>query len=203
VGWDWADESPPEHSEKRQPPAGRNRCSASCLSKRFGHMGDVTRVDRRLGIVETLGFFGSGPLRMFGCTHAPQGRALGGVVICSPVLGEFLRNYRNEVMLARDLAVSGFAVQRFHYRGSGHSDGEWCDATFETMRDDAIVAAEWLKAATGVSDIAFVGTRWGALIAASAIPRFPMAPLVVIEPPLDCSRYFREVLRWRLMRELK
>jgi len=105
--------------------------------------------------------------------------------------------------LARDLAVNGFAVQRFHYRGSGHSDGEWCDATFETMRDDAIVAAEWLKAATGVSDIAFVGTRWGALIAASAVPRFPMAPLAVIEPPLDCSRYFREVLRWRLMRELK
>ena len=153
------------------------------------------QVDPTTGIRQEVAFFGSGQLRKFGCTHHPAGSAIAGVVVCPPLQSEFLVNYRREFVLARSLALRGFAVQRFHYRGTGHSDGDSSNATFSSMRADAAEAATWLTELTGVSRVAFVGARWGGLIAAAAASDVDGAPLALWEPVVDGSRYFREVFR--------
>jgi pimeloyl-ACP methyl ester carboxylesterase len=148
-------------------------------------------------------FFGPDGVKMFGCTHVPRGEPTAGVVICCPLEAESRKSYRKEVLLARELSANELVVQRFHYRGSGNSFGESGDATFQTMRDDALAAVAWMKEQTGVKSVAFVGTRWGALVASAAAADFESAPLVLWEPVVSGSRYFREILRSRLMQDLK
>jgi pimeloyl-ACP methyl ester carboxylesterase len=163
----------------------------------------AARSDAALGIREYAEFIDAPESRIFVCLHAPLQDPVGLVVICSPIQAEFEKNYRREFLLARSLAAVGLAALRFHYRGSGNSDGEAADATLETMHADAVTAVEWLIERTGVSDVGFVGTRWGGLVAAEAAARYNRAPLALWEPVLDPARYFRDALRSRLMRDLK
>src|SRR4051794_5208246 len=93
------------------------------------------RVDAERGIVEEAGFFGEGQQRVFGVTYLPKAGAEAGVVICPAVFSEYDTTYGLEVGLARALASRGIAVHRFAYRGSGHSDGEPAEMTFDTMRE--------------------------------------------------------------------
>jgi hypothetical protein len=152
---------------------------------------------------EEVGFFGPQERRIFTCTHLPATKLIGGVVICSPLHAEFLHNYRKEVMLARSLAASGLAVQRFHYRGTGNSDGGTEDVTFESMLADTLVAVEFLGTKSEVDSLAFLGTRLSALIASAAAKWFDGAPVALWEPALDPGDYFREVFRAASIRDLR
>ena len=164
--------------------------------------GDAQDDGRPRGATEDVHFFGSGSSKMFGCLHSPRGQARAGVVVCSPLDIEARESYRREVLLARSLATHGLAVQRFHYRGAGNSDGESGDATTDTMREDALAAAEWLKEKAKVTKVAFVGTRWGAMVAAGAAAQCDEARLVLWEPVIDGARYFRELVRRLLIRDM-
>lgn len=161
------------------------------------------REDRDTGAREEVALLGDEGQRIFSCTHLPPTRPVAGLVICSPLHAEFLHNYRKEVMLARSLAAAGIVVQRFHYRGSGNSDGETEDVTFGSMLEDTLAAAEFFGTKTRVSDLAFLGTRVGGLIASAAATHFDGAPLVVWEPVLDPVTYFRELFRAASIRELR
>jgi pimeloyl-ACP methyl ester carboxylesterase len=160
------------------------------------------RSDPALGVREEFGFFGRGPSKMFGSVHLPKREGRAGVLICSSLQSEFLVNYRREVLLARALAARGIAVERFHYRGTGHSDGEGQDVTFGTMVEDAAEAATWLRDRAGVEHVGILGTRWGALIAAAVASGEPGAPLALWEPSVDGASYFQEVFRFRRMSQL-
>ncbi|MFN2489696.1 MAG: alpha/beta fold hydrolase [Actinomycetota bacterium] len=168
----------------------------SAVLERASHVHDDTNTK-----VE-VDFFEGASGRIFGLTHLPFGAPLGALLICSPFHAEFQKNYRQEVLLARALAQSGIAVQRFHYRGSGHSDGHSDDVTFDSMCEDAVAATEWLTKKTGVADIAFMGTRWGGLVAAAAASERTAAPVALWEPTMDAKRYFREVFRARAIGNL-
>ena len=163
----------------------------------------ASRSDSTLGIREQVEFIEIGGSRLFACLHAPLGDPVGGVVICSPIQAEFEKNYRREFLLARSLAARGLAVGRFHYRGSGNSDGDAEDATVQTMLEDAHAVVGWLKDRTGISEVGFAGTRWGGLVAADAAAQYDPAPLVLWEPVLEPPSYFRDAFRSRLMRDLK
>ncbi len=78
------------------------------------------------GITEAAEFFGPPGERMLGLAHLPTSAA-SGVLVCSSIQAEFAKNYRREVLLARALARQGRAVGRFHYRGTGNSDGDSLD----------------------------------------------------------------------------
>jgi alpha/beta superfamily hydrolase len=177
------------------------------MSESLGRQAPVAsaqRVDPMSGIREEVEFLGLGPLRMFGFLHLPSGQPDAGVVICSPFQAELLKTYRREVLLARELAGRGFAVQRFHYRGSANSDGDAADCTFDTMVEDTELAVDRLVERTGVSRVALVGTRWGGLVAAAVAGRRPeSSPLALWEPVVDPAHYFREVFRGRLVMSLK
>src|SRR3712207_4346225 len=86
---------------------------------------------------DVIEFFGSPGEQMLATTHMPLGTPLGGVVICSSLRAEFETNYRREILLGRALADRGIAVHRFQYRGTGNSDGDARDVTFESMQLDA------------------------------------------------------------------
>lgn len=164
-------------------------------------MQTAVRTDPAEDVREEARFFGTGQ-RLFGVTHRPADASVG-VVVCSPIHAELLRNYRREVDLARSLARSGYAVQRFHYRGSGSSDGEPGSVTFESLADDVAAAAEVLVATTGVECLVYVGTRLGAVAAAVAARSTGAAGFAAWEPVLNGDRYFREIFRGHLVSGLK
>lgn len=153
--------------------------------------------DSATGASEEVAFVGEPGRRLFTVTNRPADEPRGCLIVCSPILIEQMRNYRREVVLARDLASRGFQVIRFHYRGSGHSDGDNESLLLQTMADDVRQVA----ALAGGTRAAFLGTRLGAVAAASAAD--PSQPLVLWEPTTSPRRYFREVFRAKAVGDLK
>jgi alpha/beta superfamily hydrolase len=155
----------------------------------------ASRVDEAARVREEALFVGDGPKRVFASVRLPlEGAATAGVVLCPALHEDFMRTYRKETLLARFLAPRGLAVLRFDYVGMGNSDGDAEDASFESMTENALASASWLRARAEVDAIAFVGTRWGAMVAAAAA-RDHDAPLALWEPALDGRGYFREAFR--------
>lgn len=163
----------------------------------------ASRVDRETGVREIAEFFGPSERRLFGFQHLPPGPSKAGMVVCSPLLAEFRRNYRREVTLARALAAKGWAVQRFHYGGNGNSDGDPADVTLATLVEDARRAAARLVEASDVTTLGVIGTRLGALVAATLARSIGAPALALWEPTLDASTYFRDAIRARLLRDLR
>ncbi len=147
---------------------------------------------------EEATFFGTSHDLLFGVLHLPHGTPSAGVVVVSPLHMELVRNYRREVLLARTLAAHGIAVQRFHYRGTGHSDGDSTALSCDSMLDDLADAVAHLRSRTGVERLALVGTRLGALVA--SVGNAGGDPIALWEPVVDATRYYREVGRFGLMR---
>ena len=147
-------------------------------------------------------FLGSPGGKLLALTHLPQAPPRAAVVLCSPILAELTSNTGRERALADRLAARGIAAQRFHYRGEGNSEGEGISLTFPSMCRDTALVADWVSGLAGVGRMSFVGTRLGALVAGEVAARFPGAPLVLWEPVTDPVRYFREVFRSRLIRDL-
>ena len=150
----------------------------------------TTRVDTANGIVEEVAYFGEPP-RMFGVVHRPAAEARAGLVVCPSVYSELVNIYRLEVIQSRDLAARGIAVQRFHYRGDGNSEGGIELLDLERMTGDALDARSALVAATGVPTVGFLGAGMGALVAAAAAETVPGAPLVLWHPQLRGGDFFR------------
>ena len=152
------------------------------------------------GAREVAGFFDE-RRGLFGVTHLPVDPPSFGVVICPPLHAEMGKNYRREVLLARRLADAGVTVQRFAYRGTGHSFGDEDDLELEQLVGDAESALQHLVESTSIDRWGFVGTRLGALVAS----RFagPDAPLTLWDPVVDVRQHFRFVLRAAIIRDLK
>jgi pimeloyl-ACP methyl ester carboxylesterase len=141
-------------------------------------------------------FFG-GAERLFGCRHVPPGPARAGLVVCPPILSDFGANYQREVRLGRQLAGAGIAVQRYHPRGTGQSDGQAAELTLDSLIEDGRAAVTRLRECTGVDSVTLLGTRFGALTAAALAAELDGASVVLWEPVTDPRRYLREGLRAR------
>lgn len=157
------------------------------------------RTDPTSGTVDTVQFLGDGANRMFATAVTPPEQGRAGVVVCPSIMADFIPNYRREVVLSRELAASGIAAQRFHYRGIGHSDGAPADMSFASMVHDAMEAATHLVEAAHTPSIGFVGTRFGAMTAAAASAKYPGAPLALWEPTHAPKAYYREAFRAVMM----
>jgi hypothetical protein len=170
-----------------------------------GLAGDAraTRLDPASGVTEEASFLPVGDERMFVFDHLPRGETRASVVVCSPIHAAFLHNYRKEVILARSLAASGVAVTRFHYRGSGSSDGNAEDLGFSSMLFDCMTAFEAIRRKKRVEKVVFLGTQLGAIVAAAAARETGTSPIVAWEPVVDPHRHFREMVRAAAVRELR
>ena len=130
---------------------------------------------------------------LFGCRHMPAaGGATSGVVICPPVLGDGPINYQREVRVGRWLARAGVACQRFHYRGTGDSDGVKGGIGFGSLLADARRATEALRERCGIERIGFLGTRVGALVAARIAADYEGAALALWQPVVDPRRFVED-----------
>lgn len=160
------------------------------------------RLDGQHGYSDEATFFGSGDQSIFGVLHRPHSEPTAGVVICPATDSEFA-TYGIDVAVGRVLASRGVAVQRFHPRGFGHSDGHPQDVTFDTMKTDALVAAERLVEETGITRVGFMGVRFGGLVAASAASEHPGSPVALIEPALEAAKFFKNAWRATLVRDVQ
>jgi hypothetical protein len=152
----------------------------------------ATRVDTHAGIVERHGFLEGPAGRLYQAVHGPLASASGVVVVCSSILNDLTLNYRREVVLARALAVAGITTVRFHYLGTGHSDGSGEHVGFEGMVEDARTV---LDDVDQEAPLAVLGTRLGAIVAAAAIGERPGVPIALWEPTLDGDDFFAEAVR--------
>ena len=78
-------------------------------------------------------------------------------------------------------AARGFAVLAYDKRGVGKSTGNWREATFQDLADDAVAGAKFLQARTDIAanQIGFWGQSQGGWIAPLAASRFPEAAFAV------------------------
>jgi alpha/beta superfamily hydrolase len=153
------------------------------------------RVDERAGTRDEVRFVGGASDRLITMISRPPAFTAGGVIVCSGIGNDFLRSYRREVLLSRTLAAKGWATLRFHYRGTGNSEGAAADCCFESMTTDTLTAARALDDLTPTSVDVIVATRIGALVAASAIGRSGATRLVLVDPVIEGRRFFKEA--WR------
>jgi pimeloyl-ACP methyl ester carboxylesterase len=75
----------------------------------------------------------------------------------------------------------GFVVLSYDKRGVGKSTGNWREASFEDLADDAVAAARFLQARTDIAanQIGFWGLSQGGWIAPLAASRFPDAAFAI------------------------
>ena len=117
------------------------------------------------------------------------------VLLCPPLGREARWAHRSLRKLANRLAASGLSTLRFDYPNTGDS----CDVPagqgmVEAWRDSVHVAADWLRAQTGATELAMVGLRFGALLAAdAAADRSDVAALALLAPVVSGRAYAREL----------
>jgi len=162
----------------------------------------VSEMHTRIRRPEEVAYFGASP-RMYGVTHLPKGVPRASVVICSSTHAELLKSYRLEVVLARELAARGFAVQRFHYKGEGNSEGDLSELTLPAMVDAARQATSRIVDSAGTEDLVFVGVRLGAYPATILATEFDGTPLVFWDPVLDTDRFMKDALRSHAIAAIK
>lgn len=155
------------------------------------------RIDDETGLEERLEHIPT-PRGLLYTWSAKPRDSTAGVVICSSIAGDFTANYHRERLLGLHLASRGLGAIRFHYSGDGNSQGDRRDMTFQTMCLDAgaVVAS---VGSMGLESIGLVGTRIGALVAATVGSQLPGAPLVLWEPVVDTGRFVREAQRAKRM----
>jgi alpha/beta superfamily hydrolase len=155
----------------------------------------AVRRDPGTSTSELAGFLGADEDRYFGAFSVPRGNPRGAVLICASLYAEAARNYRREVILARELAGRGIASLRFHYRGSGFSDGDPAALTFASMTADAAEAVAELRARWPGAPVACVGSRLGAFVAATVARSEPSMPLLLWDPVASPKVFFQDVLK--------
>jgi alpha-beta hydrolase superfamily lysophospholipase len=139
-------------------------------------------------------YFGPEDRPLFGWVHQPAGaRSRGSIVLCQPLLREYISAHYSFRMLAEALAARGMTAIRFDYDGSGDSAGDGDDpgrieAALESVRH-AIELARRVSA----GPLCLAGMRAGALLAARAAETCgPVAALVLWDPCRSGREFMRE-----------
>jgi alpha-beta hydrolase superfamily lysophospholipase len=116
-------------------------------------------------------YFGTSNREMLGVYHPPTGPSTRAqaVLLCNPIGDDLMRAHRPFRHLAEELAALGFPVLRFDFDGAGDSVGDERDANrVATWQADVARAAGELRALSGLEQLAFVGLKLGATLAAVA-----------------------------------
>jgi alpha/beta superfamily hydrolase len=150
--------------------------------------------------------------------YVPAGGERLAAVVCAPTgdledLGvvlltgsNYTRTHRNRmwVRAARELAGRGICSIRFDYHGVGDSTGRVVMALEVALDADANGVADLLKAATGVSRLAFVATCFGGRTAMAAaaqredVVSVTVFPLPILVPAAPAGAPLRRRIRQRL-----
>ena len=152
-------------------------------------------------------FIPMGDDNLFGIVCVPEfGDSDMGVVLLTG--GNYTRSHRNRmwVSAARSLAKAGFPSIRIDYHGVGDSTGHARFEMEEPFLEDAMTAADFLIAATGVQRLTFLATCFGGRTAMAAAAHHDKGEVATIFPvplaiPSDPSKIpFRTKVKLRVRR---
>ncbi len=126
------------------------------------------------------------------------------MVICNPLGDDYVRALRALRHLAEDLSAAGFGVLRFDFHGTGDSAAdERAAGRIAAWRHDLGVAIDEARAQTGAAEVAVIGLRLGATIAAQvASGRSDVASVVLWHPFVDGSSFTTETIRMHKMHRM-
>lgn len=143
-------------------------------------------------------WFGPAGRPLFGWLHLPPDKAVrAGVVICPPLGVEALSAQRGLKLLAERLAAGGLATLRLDYDGTGNSAGEESDPGRLVSWVASVQRALQLLRDAGAPELAVVGLRMGALIAALAGADSPLDAAVLWDPCVTGRSFVREQVALR------
>jgi uncharacterized protein len=117
-------------------------------------------------------------LELGGDTAANGMRA---AIVVPPFAEEMNRSRRMMVLAGEALAARGFRAYLYDPSGTGDSGGEFADARLVHWREDALAVAGHARA-QGARRIAWIGVRFGALLAAEAADADDAAGLALWQP---------------------
>ena len=165
------------------------------------------RTDRDRNLKEEVLVFESDGARLFGLFHlplmVPHALRRAGLVLCSPFAVEQVGASLLQVEAARALAARGLSIFRFHYRGTGDSDGDSEDVTLSGQVADTLRAIDLLCKRERLERIGLLGIRLGGTVAALAAEVEPRVQALILWEPLVRPRaYFSEFLRAKIFSEL-
>jgi pimeloyl-ACP methyl ester carboxylesterase len=124
------------------------------------------------------------------------------VIFCN-CLSENYWEWRAESVAAQMLAQAGYTTLSFHPRAHGDSAGDPADMTIDGLVDDALAASDLVRSRSGAAQVAWVGIRFGAIVAAGAIARSSAAAAFALwEPVVEPTDYFAKLMRHVLYYEL-
>lgn len=142
---------------------------------------------------------------LFAAFHQPpEGMTKkGGILYVPPFAEELNKSRRMSTVQARYLAWLGYSVLIVDLYGSGDSDGEFGDATWDIWIEDLVASFNWLSEQTG-GQVSVWAMRLGTLLAMdlmkileSAIPK-----LVFWQPVVSGEAALTEFLRVQLAGEM-
>jgi len=112
-------------------------------------------------------FFGDKENQLYGIYHSPLAQTTKNiaVLICYPILQEYIRSHRALRQLADQLSKAGCHVLRFDYAGTGDSAGNLDEIDLQRWVKNIQQAEDELKDLSGVRKISVVGLRFGAMLA--------------------------------------
>ncbi len=156
------------------------------LARSYDYLGDEA-------VPEPIRFGAQGEL--FGVYHPPVDEvAKPAVVICPPILLEYLRAHRCLRQLALALSHDGYPVLRFDYAGTGDSAGDLRDFDPAAWLSNVATAIDEARQRSGARRVCLVGVRMGALLAALAADgRADVAGLVLWDPVLAGDRFLEQL----------
>ena len=130
---------------------------------------------------------------------APDGPARA-AVLCVPPFGEEMNRTRSLMAAqAREFARHGYACLVLDLYGTGDSEGDLPEASWETWCNDVKVAADWLEQKAGCP-VMLWGIRLGCLLAAEVANSQPerFDRLLFWQPVASGKSYVTQVLRLRV-----
>jgi pimeloyl-ACP methyl ester carboxylesterase len=161
-------------------PDGRANAPSGAHVVDLDHKGRQSGADAvRIPIRQEEVTFKNGDVTLAGTLVIPASKGKHPAIVFTHGGGPQLR----EVMwgLGYLYAARGFVVLSYDKRGVGKSTGNWREASFEDLADDAVAAAKFLQSRTDVAprQIGFWGLSQGGWIAPLAASRFPDAAFAI------------------------
>jgi exosortase A-associated hydrolase 2 len=147
-------------------------------------------------------FFDGPRGRLFALEIAPRGRDAGlGVLLCPPFAEELNRTRRAAQVAARVMARHGCRVLLLDPAGTGDSDGDFADGTWDGWIADLSAGADRLRA-RGAGRLCLWGVRLGAALAVEVAARQACTHALLWQPVVKGAAFLTQFLRLRVAAEM-
>jgi len=118
-------------------------------------------------------------------------------IYCHPLFDERKCAHRFSYEIAKIFEKNNLQLERFDYRGTGESEGAFCDITMDSLRGD-------LETIINGDSVCLIGTRFGATVAFDCCCQNGSAvhALILIEPVVNGQSYAEYLFRKQHLKDM-